>query len=217
MESYKHEFSERELDLTNEYMQLREKYGELEETSKKEYAEMKKNYENVTQEKDQLISQNEIYERTIQEYAIPSEQSSASHQTSMCTPTGCLSDDDQYKLECRQCKRLVHYKCTRLPHYQIQQFMTNGYRKYVCENCTEVQPYLSEVFVNLERLPETEGVEVQKMEEELKNISANLENKNREHNRLMSELHQITEVSKNDKLKLTLLQSKVTYTRSKIK
>ena len=77
---------------------------------------MKKNYENVTQEKEQLISQNEIYERTTQEYEIPSEQSSASHQTSMCTPTGCLSDDDQYKLECRQCKRLVHCKCTRLPH-----------------------------------------------------------------------------------------------------
>ena len=87
----------------------------------------------------------------------------------------------------------------------------------MCENCTEVQPYLSEVFVNLERLPDTEGVEVQKMEEELKNISANLENKNREYNRLMSELHQITEVSKNDKLKLTLLQSEVTDTRSKIK
>ena len=69
-------------------MQLREKYGELEETSRKEYAEMKKNYENVTQEKDQLISQNEIYERTIQEYAIPSEQSSASYQTFDVRPHG---------------------------------------------------------------------------------------------------------------------------------
>ena len=70
--------------------------------------------------------------------------------------------------------------------------MTDGYRKYVCANCIEVQPYLSEVFVNLERLPENEGVDVQKMEEKLNNIPAILVNKNREHNRLMSELQQIT-------------------------
>ena len=59
--------------------------------------------------------------------------------------------------------------------------------------------------------------EVQEMEEKLKNIPAILENKNREHNRLMSELQQITEVSKKDKLKLTQLQSEVTDTQNKIK
>ena len=92
----------------------------MEETSKIEYAEMKRNHENVIQEKDRVMaSQNEIYERTIQEYANPLEQSSTSHQTPMCTLTECLSDDDQYKLQCRQCKRRVHYKCTRLPQYQI--------------------------------------------------------------------------------------------------
>ena len=36
-----------------------------------------------------------------------------------CTPDSCLSDNDEYKLECSSCTRLVHYHCTRLPLYQI--------------------------------------------------------------------------------------------------
>ena len=73
-----------------------------------------------------------------------------SYQTSLCTHTECFSDEDQYKLECKPCKRLVHYKCSGLPPYQIQHFMTSSYRKYTCVNCTEVQPYLSEIFTTLE-------------------------------------------------------------------
>ena len=55
------------------------------------------------------------------------------------------------------------------------------------------------------------------MEEKLKNIPAIPENNNRKHNRLMSELQQITEVSKKDKLKLSQLHSEVTDMQSKIK
>ena len=50
---------------------------------------------------------------------------------STCTPTNCVQDEDKYKLECVKCKRLVHYRCTLLPKYQIQMFLISGYRKFV--------------------------------------------------------------------------------------
>ena len=46
-----------------------------------------------------------------------------------------IDDGDQYKVECKDCQRLVHYKCTHLPLYQLQLFLTTGYRKFVCINC----------------------------------------------------------------------------------
>ena len=67
-----------------------------------------------------------------------------------CTPYSCLCDDDQYKLECVECKRHVHYRCTRLPDYQIQLFLTKKYRKYVCENCIEVPEYLVELLPQID-------------------------------------------------------------------
>ena len=67
-----------------------------------------------------------------------------------CTPYSCLCDDDQYKLECAECKRHVHYRCTRLPDYQIQLFLTKKYRKYVCENCIEVPEYLVELLPQID-------------------------------------------------------------------
>ena len=63
-----------------------------------------------------------------------------------CTPDSCLSDNDEYKLECSSCTRLVHYHCTRLPLYQIQHFMTRNDRKYICSYCTNTQDYLRIIF-----------------------------------------------------------------------
>ena len=63
-----------------------------------------------------------------------------------CTPDSCLSDNDEYKLKCSSCTRLVHYHCTRLPLYQIQHFMTRNYRKYICSYCTNTQDYLKTIF-----------------------------------------------------------------------
>ena len=39
-------------------------------------------------------------------------------------------------LRCNECKLQIHYECTRLPAYQLHQFKTKGYRKYICESCT---------------------------------------------------------------------------------
>ena len=39
-------------------------------------------------------------------------------------------------LVCGECSAGVHYKCSKLPAYQIRRFVTaRNYRKYVCESC----------------------------------------------------------------------------------
>ena len=49
-----------------------------------------------------------------------------------CTPTSCKYHNNKHKLECTKCKRLVHYGCTSVPTYQLQLFLTKGYRKFMC-------------------------------------------------------------------------------------
>ena len=66
--------------------------------------------------------------------------------TILCTQTSCCLDDkDRHILECAECKRMVHYRCTELPLYQLQLFLTKGYRKFVCINCVSVQDYLTKI------------------------------------------------------------------------
>ena len=63
----------------------------------------------------------------------------------LCSSRTCRKDDDIYQLECAKCQRLVHYKCTKLPAYQLQRFLTTKYRKFMCVNCVEVPTYLAEL------------------------------------------------------------------------
>ena len=62
-----------------------------------------------------------------------------------CTNSKCEEDDDIYKLECKLCQRLVHYRCTRLPLYQLNHYTIKGFRKFICENCTQIQTHLKEI------------------------------------------------------------------------
>ena len=59
-------------------------------------------------------------------------------------------------LRCNECKLQIHYECTRLPAYQLHQFKTKGYRKYICDSCVsshgsenksseDLQIYLKEI------------------------------------------------------------------------
>ena len=58
--------------------------------------------------------------------------------------TNCLLDDDEFKLQCSTCNKLVHYGCTKLPAFQISHFLTKGYRRYICKECTTVPKYIWE-------------------------------------------------------------------------
>ena len=56
-------FQKRVIRLTVDYEELKERYDDLEETSKNDFGDMKINYENAIEEKDKLIaSQRKIIE-----------------------------------------------------------------------------------------------------------------------------------------------------------
>ena len=64
-----------------------------------------------------------------------------------CTTKECVDDADQNTLRCSVCKRRGHYKCTMLPLYQLQRYLTfgNNYYKYICVTCIEVQDDLRKI------------------------------------------------------------------------
>ena len=73
---------------------------------------------------------------------------SSKTENCQCISSLCIDDKDKYTLECTNCKRLVHYRCTQLPSYQIQRFLTKGYRSFMCKNCVETPEYLDEDLFN---------------------------------------------------------------------
>ena len=62
-----------------------------------------------------------------------------------CKQSLCIDGGDKYKVECKDCQRLFHYKCSQLPLYQLQLFLTTGYHKFVCINCVNVPKYLEDM------------------------------------------------------------------------
>lgn len=58
-----------------------------------------------------------------------------------CSINECKRNLNERYLLCHKCKRRVHYRCTLLPLYQLQQFLnfSSHYHKYVCVNCVEIQ------------------------------------------------------------------------------
>ena len=60
------------------------------------------------------------------------------NQNQTCTLTSCTDDDDQNRLKCRKCHRLVHYECTQLPLYQLQIFVNTYNEQYLCHNCVRI-------------------------------------------------------------------------------
>ena len=55
-----------------------------------------------------------------------------------CTPTRCTDDEEADRLQCRKCKRTIHYECTQLPLYQLQIFVTTYNDQYTCPNCVRI-------------------------------------------------------------------------------
>ena len=62
----------------------------------------------------------------------------SNNQCQLCTETSCTEEDDEGMIKCSKCKRAVHFRCTKLPFYQLRLFFTKSYRTYVCVNCGTV-------------------------------------------------------------------------------
>ena len=81
----------------------------------------------------------------------PNDAESNQASVSQCTPINCKYDSDKYKLECAECKRLVHYGCTSLPTYQLQLFLAKCYGKFICCKCVEIPSYLHAISLNQDK------------------------------------------------------------------
>lgn len=122
-----------------------------------------------------------------------------------CTSTECTDADDiNKKLKCSKCTRLVNFRCTHLPLYQIQRYLTFGihYSKYVCVNCVNITKELSDlVEINIEEFGDYRVKYVQEIEK-----SANYKEEIARLNHLLSEKEK--EVAKLNK-SIQALESRV--------
>ena len=95
-----------------------------------------------------------------------------------CTTSICVQDDENEKLQCSECTRHLHYRCTQLPAYQIHMFITKRHRKYVCKNCIQVPKELYEKLPSrekaLSRINNT-VLESKKLKEEVKKLKKDVE------------------------------------------
>ena len=68
------------------------------------------------------------------------EQLSTKAKVDQCTSSSCtVSIDEVRKINCGSCHRPVHWGCTMLPAYQLQQFINLGDSDgYICISCTKV-------------------------------------------------------------------------------
>ena len=90
----------------------------------------------------------------------------------ICTITECTDDQDADSLQCSKCKRMVHYRCTKLPAYQIHLFKTrlkNKSYRYQCQNCVEVPQDLLDLIPNRERSHSS-----RKTEKEIENLKRDI-------------------------------------------
>ena len=76
----------------------------------------------------------------------PKTRSTPARKTRICSTSTCIDDGDENKLRCTKCLKKKH-KCTGLPLYQVSQFLTKGYRGFVCSQCVHVPADLEMLFL----------------------------------------------------------------------
>lgn len=77
-------------------------------------------------------------EDTTLEISTPNETATSS--SLRCSVTKCYNVNEENTLQCLNCHRYVHYRCTQLPPYQVQMFVNKNKRltTYTCSNCVTV-------------------------------------------------------------------------------
>jgi len=101
----------------------------------------------------------------------------AANTTATCTLVTCIDDEDQNRLKCRSCQRMVHYECTQLPLYQLQIFANTYNNQYVCHNCVRITRSLrSKIGENKYHMMQEQ---IAKKDDEIKKLKKQL-TKNRE-------------------------------------
>ena len=58
-----------------------------------------------------------------------------------CNISKCNANECDDTIVCGECDANIHYRCSKLPAYQLHRFLTaRNYRKFVCELCCGVIP-----------------------------------------------------------------------------
>ena len=92
--------------------------------------------------------------------------------SSICTLHECNLPKTPFMLQCKKCKLLTHYCCTRLPAYQISLFLQKKYSLYICRSCIgKIDEELIEQCTTSERTEE----EIRSLEEKLESTKHHLE------------------------------------------
>lgn len=95
--------------------------------------------DNLTDHADSIIHTQDILQS---EDTVPKELKSQSESLEInkiaCTQL-CNDIQNAFMIQCCKCQLWTHYKCTRLPVYQIY-LLTSTSRRYNCETCTIVPP-----------------------------------------------------------------------------
>ena len=87
-----------------------------------------------------------------------------------CSTSACINDNSKNRLQCGDCKRLIHLRCTMLPAYQIQLYLSKRSPKYICSNCVTVQKDL----VDLLKTQDVPFYVVSRDKEEIKRLRKEL-------------------------------------------
>ena len=151
-----------------------------------------------------------------------SHDESIDHNT--CSSSKCVDvkDNDKFKLTCSDCKRSVHYKCTKLPVYHIQQLLdvikTRKGNKFKCVNCVDIDKELYEHMK--ERQDENESTPQGDNPNNLRNIR-NLRNMNNELLQEVKEKEKLIESFEErqaiDEIRIASLKEEVEIFKNKVK
>lgn len=143
----------------------------------------------------------------------------------LCTQDSCsISGTEKNKLQCTNCNRFVHLRCTALPTYQIVHFQTKGYRNFICTTCTVIPDSLKNItpkppspvpnkeVSNMHLTLKQKEIELNSLAETNRFLSTKIKDMTNE----MSEQHDLYKKEKNDYLELqatvkTMQASMISY------
>lgn len=116
---------------------------------------------------------------------------SSLEETFKCSISACIDDKSHHRLQCGDCKRHVHYRCTMLPAYQIQLFLNKRSPKFICTNCVTIQKDLVDL-LKTKDVPfyviTRDKEEIKRLRNELRGCESILKNQSENYNDIKSML-----------------------------
>ena len=107
------------------------------------------------------------------------------------------NNPDKQRLQSSNCKKCVHYRCTLLPSYQIQRFISfgKGHSTYMCINCVEVPKYLQQLQPVIFEKYEYERKRSCEFQKEISTLKEMIEKKETEIREVRDALRKMTDIT----------------------